>query len=138
MNELRLDVGKLFKIVEKTALNPSMTKMVIDAPFIARKALPGQFIILRVDEHGERIPLTIADYDREKGTVTIIYQKVGKTTMLLDTLQQGEAILDFVGPLGKPSELEGYKKAAVIGGGAGCAIAYHRQRHSSIWERMSM
>ncbi len=124
MNELRLDVGKLFKIVEKTALNPSMTKMVIDAPFIARKALPGQFIILRVDEHGERIPLTIADYDREKGTVTIIYQKVGKTTMLLDTLQQGEAILDFVGPLGKPSELEGYKKAAVIGGGAGCAIAY--------------
>ena len=85
-------MGKLFKIVEKTALNPSITKMVIDAPFIARKALPGQFIILRVDEHGERIPLTIADYDREKGTVTIIYQKVGKTTLLLDTLQQGEAI----------------------------------------------
>ena len=107
MNKLGLDVGKLFKIVEKTALNPSITKMVIDAPFIARKALPGQFIILRVDEHGERIPLTIADYDREKGTVTIIYQKVGKTTLLLDTLQQGEAILDFVGPLGKASELEG-------------------------------
>lgn len=114
----------MFKIVEKTPLNPSMTRMVVEAPFIAKKALPGQFIILRVDEFGERIPLTIADYDREKGTVTIIYQKVGKTTMLLDTLGVGEYILDFVGPLGKASELEGYKKAAVIGGGAGCAIAY--------------
>lgn len=114
----------MFKIVEKTALNPSMTKMVVEAPFIAKKALPGQFIILRVDEFGERIPLTIADYDREKGTVTIIYQKVGKTTRLLDMLDAGEYILDFVGPLGKASELEGYKKAAVIGGGAGCAIAY--------------
>lgn len=114
----------MFKIVEKTALNLSMTKMVVEAPFIAKKALPGQFIILRVDEFGERIPLTIADYDREKGTVTIIYQKVGKTTKLLDTLGTGEYILDFVGPLGKASELEGYKKAAVIGGGAGCAIAY--------------
>lgn len=101
-----------------------MTRMVVEAPFIAKKALPGQFIILRVDEFGERIPLTIADYDREKGTVTIIYQKVGKTTMLLDTLNIGEYILDFVGPLGKASELEGYQKAAVIGGGAGCAIAY--------------
>ena len=98
--------------------------MVVEAPFIAKKAMPGQFIILRVDEFGERIPLTIADYDREKGTVTIIYQKVGKTTMLLDTLGAGEYILDFVGPLGKASELEGYQKAAVIGGGAGCAIAY--------------
>lgn len=114
----------MFKIVEKTPLNPSMTRMVVEAPFIAKKALPGQFIILRVDEFGERIPLTIADYDREKGTVTIIYQKVGKTTMLLDTLNIGEYILDFVGPLGKASELEGYQKAAVIGGGAGCAIAY--------------
>ena len=101
-----------------------MTRMVVEAPFIAKKAMPGQFIILRVDEFGERIPLTIADYDREKGTVTIIYQKVGKTTMLLDTLGAGEYILDFVGPLGKASELEGYQKAAVIGGGAGCAIAY--------------
>lgn len=114
----------MFKIVEKTPLNPSMTRMAVEAPFIAKKALPGQFIILRVDEFGERIPLTIADYDREKGTVTIIYQKVGKTTMLLDTLEVGEYILDFVGPLGKASELEGYRKAAVIGGGAGCAIAY--------------
>ena len=114
----------MFKIVEKTPLNPSMTRMVVEAPFIAKKAMPGQFIILRVDEFGERIPLTIADYDREKGTVTIIYQKVGKTTMLLDTLGAGEYILDFVGPLGKASELEGYQKAAVIGGGAGCAIAY--------------
>lgn len=114
----------MFKIVEKTPLNPSMTRMAVEAPFIAKKAFPGQFIILRVDEFGERIPLTIADYDREKGTVTIIYQKVGKTTMLLDTLKVGEYILDFVGPLGKASELEGYQKAAVIGGGAGCAIAY--------------
>ncbi|MGN0550394.1 MAG: sulfide/dihydroorotate dehydrogenase-like FAD/NAD-binding protein [Acutalibacteraceae bacterium] len=114
----------MFKIVEKQRLNESMTKMVVEAPFVAKKALPGQFIILRVDEYGERIPLTVADYDREKGTVTIIFQKVGKTTMLLDTLNEGEYILDFVGPLGKASELEGYKKAAVIGGGAGCAIAY--------------
>ena len=114
----------MYKILEKTALNPSMTKMVVDAPHIAKKAKPGQFIIFRVDEFGERIPLTIADYDAEKGTVTIIYQKVGASTMLLDTLNEGEYILDFVGPLGMPSELDGYKKVAVIGGGAGCAIAY--------------
>jgi len=114
----------MYKILEKTALNPSMTKMVVDAPHIAKKAKPGQFIIFRVDEFGERIPLTIADYDAEKGTVTIIYQKVGASTMLLDTLNEGEYILDFVGPLGVPSELDGYKKVAVIGGGAGCAIAY--------------
>ena len=114
----------MFEIVEKTYLNPSMTKMVIKAPLVAAKAQAGQFIILRVDEYGERIPLTIADYDREKGTVTIIYQKVGKTTMLLDTYGAGESISDFVGPLGKASELEGYKRVCVIGGGAGCAIAY--------------
>ncbi len=114
----------MYKILEKTALNPSMTKMVVDAPHIAKKAKPGQFIIFRVDEFGERIPLTIADYDAVKGTVTIIYQKVGASTMLLDTLNEGEYILDFVGPLGVPSELDGYKKVAVIGGGAGCAIAY--------------
>ena len=101
-----------------------MTRMVVEAPFIAQKAKAGQFIILRVNEHGERIPLTIADYDREKGTVTIIYQKVGKTTMILDELEPGDAILDFIGPLGKASELEGYRKVAVIGGGVGCAIAY--------------
>jgi ferredoxin--NADP+ reductase len=102
--------------------------MVVDAPFIAKKAKAGQFIILRVNEFGERIPLTIADYDREKGTVTIIYQIVGKTTMLLDHLNVGDAILDFIGPLGKASELEGYHKAAVIGGGAGCAIAYPQSK----------
>ena len=114
----------MFCILEKTKLNDSMSKMIIDAPLIAKKAKPGQFIILRVNEHGERIPLTIADYDREKGTVTIIYQIVGKTTKLLDTLNKGDFILDFVGPLGKASDLEGYKNFAVIGGGAGCAIAY--------------
>ena len=114
----------MFPILKKRALNDSMTLMVVEAPYIARKAQAGQFIILRVNEFGERIPLTIADYDREKGTVTIIFQKVGKTTLLLDTLNEGDSILDFIGPLGKASELEGYSKAAVIGGGAGCAIAY--------------
>ena len=114
----------MFTIVEKRRLNDSMTLMAVDAPFIAKKAQAGQFIILRVNEYGERIPLTIADYDREKGTVTIIYQKVGKTTLLLDTLEVGDALLDFIGPLGKASELEGHKKVAVVGGGAGCAIAY--------------
>ena len=114
----------MYLIVEKRKLNESMTLMSVSAPFIARKAKAGQFIILRVNEQGERIPLTIADYDREKGTVTIIYQVVGKTTLLLDTLNAGDSLLDFIGPLGKPSEIEGYHKAAVIGGGAGCAIAY--------------
>lgn len=114
----------MFPILEKRKLNDSMTLMVVQAPLIAKKAKAGEFIILRVNEHGERIPLTIADYDREKGTVTIIYQIVGKTTRLLDRLNSGDSILDFIGPLGKASELEGYKKAAVIGGGAGCAIAY--------------
>ena len=114
----------MFTIVEKRRLNDSMTLMAVDAPFIAKKAQAGQFIILRVNEYGERIPLTIADYDREKGTVTIIYQKVGKTTLLLDTLEVGDALLDFIGPLGKASELEGHKKVAVVGGGVGCAIAY--------------
>jgi ferredoxin--NADP+ reductase len=114
----------MFTIVEKRRLNDSMTLMSVEAPFIAKKAKAGQFIILRVNEFGERIPLTIADYDREKGTITIIYQKVGKTTLLLDQLNVGEAILDFIGPLGKATELDNYKKIAVIGGGAGCAIAY--------------
>ena len=114
----------MFAVLQKRKLNDSMTLMVIEAPLIAAKAKAGQFIILRVNEHGERIPLTIADYDREKGTVTIIYQVVGKTTMLLDQLKEGDSILDFIGPLGRASELEGYKRAAVIGGGAGCAIAY--------------
>lgn len=114
----------MYKILQKVALNPSMTKMVVEAPMIAKKAKPGQFIIFRVDEFGERVPLTIADYDAEAGSVTIIYQKVGASTILLDTLNEGDFILDFVGPLGVASELDGYKKVAVIGGGAGCAIAY--------------
>ena len=118
----------MFPIVEKRKLNDSMTLMTVEAPFVAKKAKAGQFIILRVNEQGERIPLTIADYDREKGTVTIIFQKVGKTTMLLDQLEEGEAILDFIGPLGKASELEGHHKVAVIGGGAGCAIAYPQSK----------
>lgn len=114
----------MFSITEKRKLNDAMTLMSVDAPYIAKKAKAGQFIILRVNEYGERIPLTIADFDREKGTVTIIYQIVGKTTRLLDQLNVGDAILDFIGPLGKASELEGYHRAAVVGGGAGCAIAY--------------
>ncbi len=114
----------MYKIVTKEILNPSVTKMEIDAPHIAKKALPGQFIILRVDEKGERIPLTIADYNREQGTVTIIFQIVGTTTTRLNQLNQGDSILDFVGPLGTPSHLEGVKKACVIGGGLGTAIAY--------------
>ena len=114
----------MFQIIKKEKLNEQMVRMTVDAPFIAKKAQAGQFIILRIDEHGERIPLTIADYDREAGAVTIIFQKVGKTTYALDELNEGDGILDFVGPLGVPTELGGYRKAAVIGGGAGCAIAY--------------
>ncbi len=114
----------MYKIIRKEALNPTVTRMTVEAPLIARKAEPGQFIILRVDGEGERIPLTVADYDREKGTVTIIYQIVGATTMSLDRLKEGDCLKDFVGPLGKPSELEGLKKVAVVGGGVGCAIAY--------------
>ena len=117
------------KIITKRRLNPTVTLMEVSAPLIAKKALPGQFIILRVDEKGERIPLTIADYDREKGTITIIFQKVGLTTELLDTLEEGDDILDFVGPLGRPTELEGVKKVAVIGGGVGCAIAYPQAKY---------
>ncbi len=114
----------MYQIVKKEALNPTVTKMVISAPLIARKAEPGQFIILRVDENGERIPLTVADYDRAAGTVTIIFQIVGATTMALNALNEGDCLQDFVGPLGKASELEGLKKVAVVGGGVGCAIAY--------------
>lgn len=114
----------MYKIIEKEVLNPTVTKMVVEAPAVAKKALAGQFIILRVHENGERIPLTIADYDREKGTISIIFQIVGKTTMLLNELNAGDYILDFVGPLGKPSHIDGLKKVCVIGGGVGCAIAY--------------
>ncbi len=114
----------MYKIVRKKSLNPTVTLMDIDAPAVAKKAEPGQFIILRVDEYGERIPLTVADYDRQKGTVTIIFQVVGATTEKLNALNEGDCLHDFVGPLGKPSETEGLKKVAVIGGGVGCAIAY--------------
>lgn len=114
----------MFKIVKKEVLNPTVVLMAIEAPYIAKKAQPGQFIILRISESGERIPLTIADYDRENGTVTIIYQIVGKTTRVLAEMNEGDYLLDFVGPLGVASHLEGYKKVAVIGGGLGTAIAY--------------
>ncbi len=114
----------MYLILKKEPLNPTVTRMVIDAPHIARKAEPGQFIILRVHEDGERIPLTIADFDREQGTVTIIFQIVGATTELLNHLEEGDSLHDFVGPLGRPSEVEGLKKVAVVGGGVGCAIAY--------------
>ena len=114
----------MFKIIRKKRLNPTVTLMDIQAPLIARKAAPGQFIILRVDEAGERIPLTIADYDREKGTVTIIFQIVGATTEKLNHLEEGDSLHDFVGPLGIASHTEGLKKVAVIGGGVGSAIAY--------------
>jgi ferredoxin--NADP+ reductase len=113
----------MYKILEKEILNPTVTKMVIDAPFVAKRAKAGQFIILRVAQEGERIPLTIADSDAEKGTVTIIFQIVGKTTMLLNALNEGEELVDFVGPLGTPSEIEG-ENVCIIGGGVGCAIAY--------------
>ncbi len=113
----------MFEIIKKEALNPTVSRMVIKAPLIAQKAQAGQFIILRVDAQGERIPLTIAGYDRQAGTVTIIYQIVGATTMRLDRLQEGQSLHDFVGPLGKPTETEGLKRVAVVGGGVGCAIA---------------
>lgn len=114
----------MYKIVSKQVLNPTVTKMEIEAPLIAKKAQPGQFIILRTDENGERIPLTVADYDREKGTITIIFQIVGATTNQLNSFNEGDYIHDFVGPLGKPTETEGLKKVAVVGGGVGCAIAF--------------
>lgn len=111
-------------ILKKEKLNDAMTKLIVDAPLIAKKAKAGQFIVLRVNEFGERIPLTISDYDSKQGTITVIYQIVGKTTKLLDTLNEGDEILDFVGPLGKATECSGYKRVAVVGGGAGCAIAF--------------
>ncbi len=113
----------MYKIVRKKELNPSVTLMEVEAPFIAKKAKAGQFIIFRVDELGERVPLTIAGYDREAGTVTIIFQKVGFSTNALGALNEGDYIRDFVGPLGKPTPVEGKKKVCVVGGGVGCAIA---------------
>ncbi len=113
----------MFKIVRKKELNAAVTLMDIEAPFIARKAKAGQFIIFRIDELGERVPLTIAGYDREKGTVTVIFQKVGFATKALGNLNEGDFIRDFVGPLGRPTEVEGKKRVCVVGGGVGCAIA---------------
>ena len=114
----------MYRIVKKEALKPTVTLYEIEAPMVAKKAEPGQFIILRVDENGERIPITIHDFDREKGTVTIIVQTIGATTEKLRHKAEGEYIQDFVGPLGCPTETEGKKKVCVVGGGVGCAIAY--------------
>ena len=114
----------MFRIVNKKELNSMVTLLEIEAPFVAKKAQAGQFIIFRVDELSERVPLTIADYDREKGTVTIIFQKVGLSTKMLAAKEIGDTILDFVGPLGVATEYDGMKKVAVVGGGVGCAIAY--------------
>ena len=115
----------MYKIVKKRELNPDVTLMEVEAPLVARKAEPGQFIIFRIDEQGERVPLTIADFDREKGTVSIIFQKVGKSTIQLGQMNEGDSLLDFVGPLGVASHFdESMKRAVVIGGGLGTAIAY--------------
>ncbi len=113
----------MYRIASKKSLNPTVTMMEIEASFVAAKAKPGQFIILRTDEDGERIPLTIAGCDRKKGTVRIIFQIVGATTFRLNRFEEGDCISDFVGPLGKPSELEGLHKVCIVGGGVGCAIA---------------
>ena len=113
----------MYKIVRKKILNPSVTQMEIEAPLVARKAKPGQFIILRVDEDGERIPLTVAGSNAQEGTVKIIFQVVGATTEKLDHKEEGEYIQDFVGPLGVPTRTEGIKKVCIVGGGVGCAIA---------------
>lgn len=114
----------MFEILKKKELNSTVTLMQIYAPLVAKKAEPGQFIILRTDEASERIPLTVADYDREKGSVTIIFQIVGSTTEKLGHMNEGDCLKDFVGPLGKATETDGLKKVAVVGGGVGCAIAY--------------
>ena len=114
----------MYQIVKKRQLNQDVVLMEVKAPYVAAKAQAGQFIIFRVDEQGERVPLTVADYDREAGTVTIIFQTVGNSTKELAELGEGDYIQDFVGPLGIASHFEGVKKACVIGGGVGCAIAY--------------
>ena len=123
VNNLKRTDQNMYKIVRKKELNASVTLMEIEAPFIAKKAKAGQFIIFRIDEMGERVPLTIAGYDREAGTVTIIFQKVGFSTIALGNLNEGDYIRDFVGPLGKPTHTEGVKRVCVVGGGVGCAIA---------------
>ena len=124
---------RMNRILEREALNPTVTRLKVEAPLIARKAEPGQFVILRTDGDGERIPLTVADFDREEGSVTVIFQVVGATTEKLNHLKPGDRLHDFVGPLGRATRTEGLKKVAVVGGGVGCAIAYpvakklHRQ-----------
>ena len=119
----------MFEITEKISLNAFTDKMTVKAPAVAAKALPGQFVIIRADEFAERIPLTVADYDRAAGTVTVIFQKVGMSTQKLGTLKSGDAVQDFVGPLGTPSHLDGLKRVAVVGGGLGCAIAYPQAKY---------
>ena len=116
-------MNDLFTILQKENLNTSVVRMVINAPLVAAKAQAGQFVILRVDADGERIPLTVADYDRDAGTVTVIFQTVGATTLALSRLKEGDKLCDFVGPLGRPTDTDGLKKVAVIAGGVGCAIA---------------
>ena len=117
----------MYKIVRKKELNDSVTLMEIEAPFVAKKAKAGQFIIFRIDEKSERVPLTIAGYDREKGTVSIIFQKVGFSTKALGALNEGDYIRDFVGPLGKPTDVEGKKRVCVVGGGVGGPLHAHVQ-----------
>ena len=119
----------MFEITEKISLNAFTDKMTVKAPAVAAKALPGQFVIIRADEFAERIPLTVADYDRAAGTVTVIFQKVGMSTQKLGALKSGDAVQDFVGPLGTPSHLDGLKRVAVVGGGLGCAIAYPQAKY---------
>ena len=114
----------MYKILKKRRLSSNMTWLVIEAPLVARKAKPGQFIILRTDEYGERIPLTMAGHDSQAGTIDIIYAAVGRTTKLMDQMEEGDCLLDVVGPLGKPTEMEGLKSVAVVGGGTGNALAF--------------
>ena len=118
-----------YEILEKHQLTQNIYRMVVSAPRVAAKVLPGQFVILKKDEKGERIPLTVADYDRKNGTVTVIFQAVGASTIGFGQMQVGERLMDFVGPLGRPSELNGYKRVAVIGGGLGCAIAFPQAKY---------
>ena len=115
---------KMFEVTSKRILNDNMTWLVVYAPLVARKAKPGQFIILRTDEYGERIPLTMAGHNEEEGTIDLIYAAVGRTTMLMDQLEVGDCFADIVGPLGKPTHMEGLKKVCVVGGGTGNALAY--------------
>lgn len=114
----------MYKIIDKKILNSQITAMTVEAPFIAKKVKPGQFVIIRADEKGERVPLTVADFDREKGTVTVILQAIGFSTKKISSFDVGESLADCVGPLGVPTEFGNPKKAIVIGGGVGCAIAY--------------